>query len=195
MTLKDKLKKYKIVLASKSPRRQHLLKELGIRFKIITKHVKEEYPADLKREGIALYLCEIKANAFDKKELKDNTLVIAADTIVWLNNEVISKPKDFDDAVSILKKLSGNKHEVITGICLRTIDKMISFHVSTDVYFKNLSSDEITYYVKKYKPYDKAGAYGIQEWIGYIGIEKINGSYLNVVGFPVKELYDRLIEF
>lgn len=189
----EKLNNYNLILASASPRRQQLLKELGLKFKIVKKEVNESYPKNLKREQIALYLCELKANAFKNEELDKNTIIIAADTIVWLNEQNLFKPKNYDDAVKILQMLSAKKHEVITGVCLKSLNKIKSFYVSTNVFFKKLNLEEIEYYIKKYKPYDKAGAYGIQEWIGYIGIEKIEGSYFNVVGLPVQRLYEELI--
>jgi septum formation protein len=185
---------YKIILASKSPRRQQLLQELGCEFIIKTKEVDEIYPEALKREEVALYLSELKAKAFDE-ELSVDTVVITADTIVCINNLILGKPTDYDDAVGILKLLSGNKHEVITGVCIHNKQKLHSFYVVTNVYFKKLTEQEITYYLNRYKPYDKAGSYGIQEWIGLIGIEKIEGSYHNVMGLPVKELYEALVTF
>jgi len=191
----ENLVKYNIILASKSPRRQELLKELGVNFDVQIKEVEETYPDHLKAEQIALYLCELKANAFKQDEIDDNTLLITADTIVWHNNKVLDKPTDYDDAVNILKQLSGDKHEVITGVCLKTKQRTSSFYVSTDVYFKELTEEEIAYYINNYKPYDKAGAYGIQEWIGYIGISKIQGSYFNVMGLPTQRLYEELEKF
>ena len=191
----NKFNNYKIILASKSPRRQQLLREMGIEFEIRLKHVDESFPASLDKEEVALYLCEKKANAFLTEELKDNELLITADTIVCLDGEILNKPNDRGHAIEMIEKLSGKKHEVITGICLRSAKKMKSFFVSTDVYFKVLSLDEIEYYVDNYKPYDKAGSYGIQEWIGYIGIEKIEGSYFNVVGLPTARLYEELKKF
>lgn len=185
---------YTIILASQSPRRQQLLKELGFDFETRAKEVSEEFPSKLRREEIPLHLCEKKSDAF-ANELTDGQLLITADTIVWADNEVLNKPKDHDEAVKMLNKLSGKMHEVITAVCLRTSDKKESFYVTTDVYFKDLTQEEIEYYVTNYQPFDKAGAYGVQEWIGYIGIEKINGSYYNVVGLPVKELYEALQKF
>ncbi len=192
--LHEKLKDYKIILASQSPRRQQLLKGLDIPFQIISKDIKEEYPQDLKKEEIALYLCELKASAFNG-EIDDKTLVITADTIVWINGVALNKPSDYNDAVSILKTLSGNMHEVITGVCLKTKNKTHSFFSLTKVFFKKLSQQEIEYYITNYKPYDKAGAYGAQEWIGYVAIEKIEGSYFNVMGLPTRLLYEELMKF
>lgn len=190
-----KINKYEIILASKSPRRQQLLRDMGIAFKVITKSVVETYPGNLINKQIAIHVCELKAQAFSSEDISENTLIITADTIVCLNDTVLGKPNDKEHAFEIIKSLSGEKHEVITGICLRSLMKIKSFSVSTDVYFKNLRDEEINYYINNFKPYDKAGAYGIQEWIGYIGVEKINGSYFNVMGLPTLELYEELIKF
>jgi septum formation protein len=209
--LKDKLKKYNIILASKSPRRQFLLKELGLNFEIRTKDTDESFPRKLKGKQIALYLCKKKANAF-KGELKPKDLLITADTIVWVNNKVLNKPADYKEAVKMLKMLSGKMHVVYTGVCISSYSpfqrgaptkvlrasragdvKLHAFTVSTKVFFKKLTAKEIAFYVTNYKPYDKAGAYGAQEWIGYVGVEKIIGSYFNVMGLPVKELYEELM--
>jgi len=192
--LHEKYKDYKIILASQSPRRQMLLKGLDIPFEIRLMDVEENYPSHLKKEDIALYLSELKASAFNET-MDDKTLVITADTIVCINNKVLGKPKDFDDAVNILTQLSGNMHEVITGVCLKTREKTKSFYALTKVYFKKLSQKEIKYYITNYKPYDKAGAYGAQEWIGYIAIERIEGSYFNVMGLPTRLLYEELMKF
>ena len=163
--------KYKIILASQSPRRQELLKGLGLDFEVRPLHVEENYPEGLKGEEIAYYLSALKSRAFRFDNSCEDCLVITADTIVWKDDQILPKPKDHADAVRILKELSGSMHEVITGVSLRTKDKMTSFHSSTKVYFKELSLEEIEYYIQHYQPFDKAGAYGIQEWIGYIGIE------------------------
>ena len=186
--------KKNIILASKSPRRQHLLKDLGVDFEIRTKEVEEVYPPELEREQVALFLSELKATAFTP-DLTDNDILITSDTIVCLGDRIIGKPKDRDDAFNMLSDLSGNKHEVITAVTLTSKSKQHSFFVETEVYFKTLSNFEIDYYINKYQPFDKAGSYCIQEWIGYIGIEKIVGSYFNVMGFPVKEVYEALDEF
>ena len=186
---------YDLILASKSPRRQQLLKDLGFDFRVVTKDVDESFPSQLQAQEIPLYLCEHKANSF-KEELKsDKTLVITADTIVWIENQVLNKPENFDDGVRMLQLLSGKMHEVFTGVCLKSKHKTKTFFAATKVYFKPLSVDEIHYYITNYKPYDKAGAYGAQEWMGYVGVEKIEGSYFNVMGLPVKELYDELMLF
>jgi septum formation protein len=186
--------KKEIILASKSPRRQQLLKDLGLNFTIITKDVDEVYPPHLKKEEVALFLSKLKADAFTP-ELKQNQLVITSDTIVCLEDKIIGKPKDRDDAFNMLSDLSGKMHEVVTAVTLTSLEKQVSFFVVTEVYFKTLSNFEIDYYINNYQPFDKAGSYGIQEWIGYIGIEKIVGSYFNVMGLPVKELYDELEKF
>jgi len=191
----DKIKNYNIILGSQSPRRQHLLKELGIGFTVeVLNGIDESYPDNLFYDQIPVYLATHKAQHY-KNLLDRKTILITADTIVWLDNAVINKPKDREDALTILKKLSGRKHEVLTGICLKTEGKEESFCSKTDVYFRILSDNEIAYYIDNFKPYDKAGAYGIQEWIGYAGIEKIEGSYFNVMGLPVQELYQKLSEF
>jgi len=195
MMINKILKDYKIILASQSPRRQYLLKELGIDFEIISNsEMEEKYPPELTKEKIPVYLAEMKAKAI-MPSVPDKTLLITADTIVWFNNKVINKPSGYDDALNMLEELSGEVHEVITGVCLTTSKRKHSFHTSTLVYFATLSKEEIRYYVEQYRPYDKAGAYGIQEWIGYIGIERIEGSYFNVMGLPVQELYREMIKF
>ena len=185
---------YRIILASKSPRRQDLLKKLGIKFEIKTKDIAEIYPPHLKREEVAVFLSELKASAF-ANELNKNDLVITSDTIVCLGGEIIGKPTDREDAIKMLCKLSGKKHKVITAVTLLSQEKKHTFYEVTEVYFKPLTTPEIIYYIDNYQPYDKAGSYGIQEWIGYIGIEKIVGSYFNVMGLPVKRVYEELMAF
>jgi septum formation protein len=189
-----RLDKFHIILGSKSPRRQYLLRELGIQFVIETKDVDESFPEHLQGEEIPLYLCHKKADAFDGK-LKEDSILITADTIVWINSHVLNKPADAEEARTMLRELSGNRHEVYTGVCLKSIKKVVTFSVKTAVYFKELSEGEIEFYVSTYKPFDKAGAYGAQEWIGYIAMERIESSYFNVMGLPVKELYDELCNF
>jgi len=193
--LVEKLKDYKIILASQSPRRKALLEDLGLRFEIRPVDVEESYPTNLQAQEIPLYLSQLKAKAFNFEELCENCLIITADTIVWQNKQVLSKPKDENDAKRILNLLSGNSHEVITGVTFKTREESHSFYSNTKVYFKQLTKEEIEYYITNFKPFDKAGAYGIQEWIGYIGIEKIEGSYFNVVGLPVQKLYSELLNF
>lgn len=190
----EDLKKYHFILASKSPRRQFLLKDLGLNFEVHTKEVDESFPETLKAREIPLFLCEKKANAFDG-ELNENTIVITADTIVWVDGHVLNKPENYEDAVRMLKILSGKMHEVYTGVCIKSKHKTKVFYSLTKVYFKPLSEHEIEYYIKNFHPYDKAGAYGAQEWIGYIAVEKIEGSYFNVMGLPVRELYEELLKF
>lgn len=185
---------HNIILASKSPRRQNLLKELGFDFEIKTKEIEEIYPPELTRENVAVFLSELKASAF-VNDLNGNDLVLTSDTIVCLGSEIIGKPTDREDAIKMLGKLSGNKHEVITAVTLLSKEKQHTFYEETAVYFKTLTTSEIEYYIDNYQPFDKAGSYGIQEWIGYIGIEKIIGSYFNVMGLPVKRVYEELIKF
>jgi septum formation protein len=154
----------------------------------------EVYPATLQAEEIPVYLARAKAACYTAL-MHANTILITADTIVWLNREVIGKPASEDEAVEMLHRISGNMHEVFTGVCIKTISREIVFHVSSKVYFRKLSGEEIRYYVNRYKPLDKAGAYGVQEWIGYVGVERIEGSYFNVMGLPVQRLYCELIKF
>jgi len=185
---------YKIILASQSPRRHYLLKEIGLAFEIKSKgFVEESYPEELKEDEIPRYIAKKKANVFN--DLHENEIVITADTIVWLNGKVLQKPKDHDDAVNILRQLSGSCHQVFTGVCIKSKTKEFAFTAQTDVYFKKLTYAEIDYYLNHYQPMDKAGAYGIQEWIGYIGVEKINGSFFNVMGLPIQKLYSELDNF
>jgi len=193
MLLKN-LEKYNIILASDSLRRQELLKELGLKFKVISSHSEESFPEAFGMTAIPEYLAGLKANAV-KDKLPENYLLITADTIVWKYGKVIGKPVDREDAIAILESLSGSQHQVITGMCIKTAEKEISFHAVTEVWFDELTKEEIVYYVDKYKPYDKAGAYGIQEWIGFIGIMKIEGSFYNVMGLPVHKLYQNLKKF
>lgn len=192
--LKEKIKNKKIILASRSPRRQNLLKEMDVEFEVQVRETDEVYPQNLKAEEIALYLCKKKADAFLSEELH-NAILITADTIVWLDNEILDKPAVKEEAAEILSRLSGKKHEVITAVCLKSDSKEQLFYVNTQVFFKELRADEISYYIDFYKPYDKAGAYGIQEWIGYTGIYRIEGSYYNVMGLPTERLYEELMLF
>ncbi len=193
--LKEKLGNTKIILASKSPRRHKLMKALGIEFTVKPADVEEHYPPHLRREQIPVFLAGLKAEAFPQDQIAEDELVITADTIVWLNDAVLTKPGNREDAVRILRKLSGNMHEVYSGVCLKSHHKVKSFSASSEVYFRKLKDEEIEFYVDEYKPFDKAGAYGIQEWIGYIGIEKISGSFFNVMGLPTQKLYDELLKF
>lgn len=192
--INKRLQDFKIVLASQSSRRQYLLKELGVDFEIISTDVPEDYPASLKPEEIATYLAEKKAATFDTSRMDDRMIILAADTIVSLNGEILGKPGNYDEALTMLKKLSGKCHDVITGVCIKSKGKKRVFHVTSKVYFKELSDEEIDYYINNFRPYDKAGGYGIQEWIGYIGISKLEGSFFNVMGLPVKEVYEELLK-
>ena len=185
------LSKYHIILASQSPRRQELLSGLNIPFDVQNINVEENYPPQLVGVDIPMYLAEKKAKAFAKK-MAENTLLITADTIVWHEGTVFNKPKDRADATRMLNALSGKTHEVITGVCISTLTKRKTFHVISEVHFAHLTTDEIEYYLDHYKPYDKAGAYGVQEWIGFIGVEHIEGSYFNVMGLPIQRLYTEL---
>lgn len=193
--LLNELSNYDIILASASPRRKQLLEELNIEFKVKPIAVDETYPEDYPVEKVAQYLSEIKAAAFHLRDMKGNSLVITADTVVTLGDSLLGKPKNSEEAAKILKKLSGKRHSVITGVTIRTLKKRHSFSVRTDVFFKRLSDDEIHYYINNFKPLDKAGAYGIQEWIGHAAIEKIEGSYFNVMGLPTHRLYEELLKF
>lgn len=184
-----------LILASQSPRRQYLLKELGLNFEIMPTHVDEVYPEGMTPTQIAIFLAELKAQSFDTSRLRENSIVIAADTLVCIGDEILGKPGNYEEAVGMLDKLSGAKHTVITAVCLKSRIKQKTFHVVSDVYFRTLNKEEIDYYIKNFQPFDKAGGYGIQEWIGYIGISKIEGSYFNIMGLPVKELYEELIAF
>lgn len=190
----NNLKDYHLILASQSPRRHQMLQELGIDFEIKTKEVDEVYPEGLSPKEIPVYLAELKASVFES-DVKNNELVITADTIVCIDNWILGKPKDREEAVEMLSALSGRSHQVISGVCLKSAKKKVSFATTTEVHFKKLSKEEIDYYIDNYKPYDKAGAYGIQEWIGFIGIDGIEGSYFNVVGLPIQRLYEELSKF
>ena len=190
----DNLKKFNIVLASNSPRRKELMSGLGVDYVVKTlPDVDESYPDTLQGEEIPAYISREKAEAYQSM-IEPDELLITADTIVWMNGEVLGKPKDREDAIRMLRKLSGASHQVITGVSLTTKGWQNSFTVTTDVTFAVLSEEEIVYYVDKYSPMDKAGAYGVQEWIGFIGVESISGSYYNVMGLPVQKLYRELIK-
>ena len=192
-SLQNKLRKYNLILASGSPRRQELLKGLAIPFSIKTKEIAEIYPKELEGAEISTFLSKLKANAFT--DLQKDDLIITADTIVWQNGKALMKPTDKTDAIKILQELSGNQHDVFTSVCLKSVSKTLVFSDVTKVFFKKLTNEEITYYIDQYQPYDKAGAYGAQDWIGYIAIEKLEGSYFNVMGLPVHKLYAALLEF
>lgn len=189
--LKEKLKNYSIILASGSPRRQQFFKDLNICFTIQLKEIEEIYPKELKGTEITDYLADLKSKAFNN--LQENDLLITSDTIVWIDNKALGKPKNEADAFRMLRTLSGRKHEVITSISIKNKHFQKITNNSTTVTFKELTDNEINYYLKNYKPFDKAGAYGIQEWIGLIAITDIKGSYFNVVGLPTHLLYNELI--
>lgn len=188
------LNKRKIILASHSPRRQELLRELGLNFEVVIRNWQEYYPHHLRGEEIAVYLAEEKAKFF-LPDIKENEIVITADTIVWCNDKVLDKPSDKEDARRILREISDRTHEVITGVCILSATERTSFFSSTKVTFSELSDDEIEYYICNYNPYDKAGAYGIQEWIGIAACSHIEGSYFNVMGLPVEQVYHELQKF
>jgi septum formation protein len=190
----DNLKKYHIILASNSPRRRELLAGLGIDFEVkVLPDIKEDYPAELPVSEIAQFVATEKAEAY-RGLLKSDHLLITADTVVIVDDEVLGKPRDAEDAYRMLHKLSGRKHQVITGVCLATMKERRCFSVSTDVAFKELTNQEVHYYVDVFRPFDKAGAYGIQEWIGYVGVTGIDGSYFNVMGLPVQRIYTELMQ-
>jgi septum formation protein len=190
--LRNKLQKYKLILASGSPRRQQFFKDLDLDFEIRLKEIEEIYPPELKAEEITNYLAELKAKAFEG-DLKDNEILITSDTIVWFNDKALGKPKDAQDAFAILKSLSNATHEVITSVCFKTKTKTSVLFEITKVTFNELSDEAIHYYIDNYKPFDKAGAYGIQEWIGFVGVSKIEGSYANVMGMPTDKVYEYLM--
>lgn len=188
----DKLKDIHIILASGSPRRQNFFRELDLDFTIDVREIEETYPLTLSGHEITDHIAELKASVY--ANVPEKTLVITSDTIVWKDGEAIGKPKDLEDAKKMLHRLSGDKHEVITSVCFKGPDFQKTIHDKTIVWFKKLETEEINYYLNTYKPYDKAGSYGIQEWIGYIGIEKIEGSYFNVMGLPTHLVYKTLRE-
>ncbi len=185
---------YQIILGSNSPRRQELLKSLGFTFLNKPINADESFPADLQAEEICLYLAEKKADAY-AEDLQDDEILITADTIVWCEGKVFNKPANFVEGKKMLESLSGKMHEVFTGVCLKSGNKQTTFYDVSKVYFKKLKPEEIEYYLTNYIPYDKAGGYGVQDWLGYIGIDKIEGSFYNVMGLPVKELYEELVKF
>lgn len=191
----DNLKKYRIILASNSPRRKELLAGLGVNYEVRTlPDVDESYPETLQGADIPLFISKIKADAY-KTLLQPDELMITADTIVWMDGMVLGKPRNRFGAIEMLRQLSGHTHQVFTGVTITTATRQHSFSVGTEVRFANLTDEEIVYYVDTYQPMDKAGAYGVQEWIGYIGVENISGSYFNVMGLPVQRLYCELLNF
>ena len=184
-----KLKEYKIILASGSPRRQQFFKDLGLDFEIRLREIEEVYPDTLKADEITDYLAELKGKAFDGT-LGDDELLITSDTIVWHKNKALGKPKDAEDAFEMLKNLSNSTHQVITSVSFKTNDKVSTLHDYTEVTFAELSDEMIQFYISKFKPFDKAGSYGIQDWIGLVGVKSINGSYTNVMGLPTHLVFD-----
>ncbi len=192
--LNNKLASYRVILGSTSPRRQQLLRDLRLEFSIEKRDVEERYPKYLHGSEITDYLSELKAAAFEG-HLKEGELLITADTIVRFQGKVLGKPKDKHEAKHMLEALSGQVHEVISSISLTTLEKQVTFHDTTRVFFKELSEEEIGFYIEEYQPFDKAGAYGIQEWLGYIAVEKLEGSYFNVMGFPVHKFYKEILKF
>lgn len=194
MAIASALDKYRIILASRSPRRQQLLRELGLVFDVVLKEYDESYPEHLSGKEIASYIASAKARCF-RNDISRDEIVITADTIVWCNNKVLGKPVDDDDAFAILSEISGNTHDVITGVTILSSEKEKTFTETSRVTFETLTPEEIRYYISNFKPFDKAGAYGIQEWIGLVACSRIEGSYFNVVGLPVERLYRELKEF
>jgi septum formation protein len=193
--LPEVYKNYRILLASQSPRRQYLLREVAIDFEVAPViDIKEDFPQTLKRGKIPIYLAKLKADAYASL-LDKKTIVITADTIVWHKGKVLGKPADRNEAIQMLKKLSGCKHVVYTGVCIKSLTKEITFVAKSSVYFDEISKPEIEHYIDTYKPYDKAGAYGVQEWIGYVAVKKIKGSFYNVMGFPIHQVYIELKKF
>ena len=190
----EHLENYTVVLASKSPRRQELLKGMGVRFVCLTKETPEDYP-EMPFKKVPEYLSRQKSLAFTDEELPSNYLLITADTVVIAENEILGKPADREDAMRMLHVLSGKSHHVVTGVTVRTKDKTKTFSAISKVTFAPLDLEEMAYYVDRYKPYDKAGAYGIQEWIGYVGISGLQGSFYNVMGLPTRKLYQTLKSF
>jgi septum formation protein len=191
----ENLKNRHIILASASPRRRFLLKQLDIEFTSMSAEVDESIPEGMSPDNIAVFLAEKKASHFEELLEDPKNILITADTLVLINGKILGKPVDMEDAKAMLRQLSGNMHQVVTGVCIRSREKNRSFTDWTDVYFKDFSPEEIDYYLSHYKPYDKAGAYGAQEWIGYTGIRRLEGSYFNVMGLPVQRLYEELCRF
>ena len=190
----EHLNRYTVVLASKSPRRQELLKGMGVKFVTLTTETREDYP-EMPFEKVPEYLSRQKSLAFTDDELPEGFLLITADTVVIAENEILGKPKDREDAMRMMHILSGKSHHVVTGVTVRSKDKMETFSANSEVTFAPLDEEEMAYYVDQYKPYDKAGAYGIQEWIGYVGISGLHGSFYNVMGLPTRMLYQTLKNF
>ena len=192
--LREQLKNYKIILASGSPRRQQFFRDLDLDFEIRLKEIDEIYPPRFKEEDITDYLAVLKSDAFEG-ELSDNEILITSDTIVWHNNKALGKPVDYDDAFTMLQSLSNATHKVITSVCFKTNKSVEVINETTKVTFHPLSDNQIKYYLDHYHPFDKAGSYGIQEWIGFVGVAKIEGSYPNVMGLPIDKVYQFLTKF
>ena len=191
MSLLKNISHYNIILGSQSPRRKELMAGLNLKFEVVEIDVEENYSNQYSGVDIPMYLAEKKANAY-KPQMDEQTMLITADTIVWHQGKVLGKPVDREDAFRMLQTLSGKTHQVITGVCISTQQLKKTFHVISEVRFAHITETEINYYLDNYKPYDKAGAYGVQEWIGFVGVEHINGSYFNVMGLPVQRLYNEL---
>ena len=189
--LKEKLKKHSLILASGSPRRQQFFKDLDLDFEIRLKDVEEIFPSELKAAEITDFLALLKANAFEG-ELKENEILVTSDTIVWHNNKALGKPKNVEEAFEMIKSMSGTTHEVITSVCFKTNKASTLLNDITKVTFNPLSDEAISYYIENYKPYDKAGAYGIQEWFGFMAVARVEGSYTNVMGLPTAKVYEYL---
>ena len=187
----EKLKNYNIILGSNSPRRKKIIEEIGLKVNVLASNIYESYENSLESKLVPIYLAEKKSKAL-KNKIKTNDILITADTVVLYNNKILLKPINKEDAKKTLLQLSSNTHQVITGVCMTTINKKISFSSTTEVRFNKIDEEEIEFYIDNYKPFDKAGSYGIQEWIGLIGIKEINGSYSNVVGLPSSRLYHEL---
>ncbi len=186
---------YNIILASKSPRRQSLLAEMGYEFSVHTHDIVEDYPETLPKAQVPEYLSLKKANAFTEEELPKDYLIIASDTVVIVDDKILGKPRDYNDAKDMLRSLSGKTHQVVSGVTLRSANKIDTFSAVSNVTFAELSDEEIDFYLEKYKPFDKAGAYGVQEWIGFIGVKSLEGSFYNVMGLPTHLLYQHLKKF
>lgn len=192
--LSEHLSTYSLILGSQSPRRKELFAGLNIPFTVEVRETNEDYPREMNPLEVPEFLAALKSVPFNK-DFKDNSLLITADTIVLIDNLVLGKPLDYSHAFEMLRILSGKKHVVITGVCITSANKQVTFSDHTDVWFKNLSDDEIDYYLTHFRPFDKAGSYGVQEWIGYVAIERIEGSYFNVMGLPIQRLYEELLRF
>lgn len=195
MLLHDTLKNHRLILASQSPRRRQLLSDCGLEYKLAERYeVEEVFPATMEADEVPVYLSRLKSEGYPA-ELAENDILLTADTVVIVDNEILGKPADEAEAREMLRTLSARAHRVTTGVTLRSRDRVESFAVQSDVYFRALTDEEIDYYVERYRPMDKAGSYGIQEWIGYVGIERIDGSFYNVMGLPIQRVYAALAEF